>query len=145
MNKNIDSPYTTNKLQQGDSIALQRYPGTKIIALGESYHEDEKKRISKKTWDLLKKKHTDFRFIFKDIYELTNEDIKSVNESIKHLTPKTEEELHNLYIDLFKNYNMKTKLVRESIIDESIKKLKPFSRKEIIRNLKKFKRRKRKV
>ena len=38
---------------------------------------------------------------------------------------------------------MQTKLVKESIkIDESIKHLKPFSRKEIIRNLKKFKKRK---
>lgn len=73
----VQDPYYF-KTASSSSIALQRFPKTNIIALGESYREGEIEKINKETWQVLQKKHSEFRFIFKKVWDIDDALLKKL-------------------------------------------------------------------
>jgi hypothetical protein len=73
IDKNVDSPYNYyDRINQGKSIALQRYLNKNILCLGESYDKNEISNISKETWKKLKVKNPQWKFLFHKIPPFEN-------------------------------------------------------------------------
>ena len=67
--------YSENEYRRGETIALQRYGNTDVMALGESY-EDEK--LNEETWKRLKEKRKGWRFIAKKVGDVYEQDVRDL-------------------------------------------------------------------